>query len=98
MTATSDAPSLRLVIPKGSLEKQTLRLFEDADLAVLRSSDRDYRAQIDDPRVGEVVRLRYFAGLEIEETAAALGVSAPTVKRAWTFARAWLKKELSEEG
>ena len=49
---------LRLVLPKGSLEKATLQLFEDADLAVVRSSDVDYRAGIDDPRVLDVTILR----------------------------------------
>jgi ATP phosphoribosyltransferase len=49
---------LRLVLPKGSLERATLDLFESADLAVLRNSDVDYRATIDDPRVKEVRILR----------------------------------------
>ncbi|MHB1710179.1 MAG: ATP phosphoribosyltransferase [Acidimicrobiales bacterium] len=49
---------LRLVLPKGSLEKATLGLFAAADLAVARSSDVDYRATIDDPRVDEVRILR----------------------------------------
>jgi ATP phosphoribosyltransferase len=49
---------LRVVLPKGSLEKATLELFEAADLAVVRSSDVDYRASIDDPRVAEVRILR----------------------------------------
>lgn len=49
---------LRLVLPKGSLEKATLQLFEDADLAVVRGSDVDYRGSIDDPRVTEVMILR----------------------------------------
>ncbi len=49
---------LRLVLPKGSLEKSTLQLFEDADLTVVRSSDVDYRAGIDDPRVLDVTILR----------------------------------------
>lgn len=49
---------LRLVLPKGSLERQTLQLFEDADLAVVRTSDVDYRGTIDDPRVDEVRILR----------------------------------------
>ncbi len=49
---------LRLVLPKGSLERATLELFEAADLAVLRSSDVDYRATVDDPRVSEVRILR----------------------------------------
>jgi ATP phosphoribosyltransferase len=49
---------LRLVLPKGSLERATLQLFEDADLTVVRSSDVDYRATIDDPRVVDVTILR----------------------------------------
>jgi ATP phosphoribosyltransferase len=49
---------LRLVLPKGSLERATLDLFEAADLTVRRSSDVDYRATIEDPRVAEVRILR----------------------------------------
>ncbi|MDP8928001.1 MAG: ATP phosphoribosyltransferase [Actinomycetota bacterium] len=49
---------LKLVIPKGSLEQATLKLFEDADLKLRRSSDRDYFGRIDDPRVDEVAILR----------------------------------------
>jgi ATP phosphoribosyltransferase len=49
---------LRLVLPKGSLEKATLELFQAADLTVVRSSTVDYRASIDDPRVSEVRILR----------------------------------------
>jgi len=49
---------LKLVIPKGSLEDQTLRLFEAADLAVRRSSGRDYHGSIDDDRIERVSVLR----------------------------------------
>jgi len=49
---------LRLVLPKGSLEKPTLELFEAADLRVERSSVVDYKASIDDPRVDDVRILR----------------------------------------
>ena len=49
---------LSLVLPKGSLEKQTLDLFAAADLTVVRGSDRDYHASIDDPRVDRVRFLR----------------------------------------
>jgi ATP phosphoribosyltransferase len=49
---------LRLVLPKGSLEKATLDLFESADLPVVRSSAVDYKATIDDPRIAEVRILR----------------------------------------
>jgi ATP phosphoribosyltransferase len=49
---------LRLVLPKGSLERATLELFEAADLPVIRSSAVDYKATIDDPRIAEVRILR----------------------------------------
>jgi ATP phosphoribosyltransferase len=49
---------LSLVLPKGSLEKATLELFDAADLAVRRGSDRDYRASVDDPRIDRVMFLR----------------------------------------
>ena len=49
---------LKLVLPKGSLERATLELFEAADLAVSRSSGVDYRPNIDDPRIDEVRILR----------------------------------------
>jgi ATP phosphoribosyltransferase len=49
---------LRIVLPKGSLEKATLELFEAADLTVVRSSSVEYKATIDDPRVAEVRILR----------------------------------------
>ena len=44
----------------------------------------------------DVVKLRYFTGLTIEETAAVLGISEPTVKRHWFYARAWLLREISK--
>jgi len=47
-----------------------------------------------DERAARVVECRYFAGLSIEETATALGLSPMTVKRSWQLARAWLRKEL----
>ena len=49
---------LKLVLPKGSLERATLQLFDDADLAVSRSSEVDYKASISDPRVEDVRILR----------------------------------------
>jgi ATP phosphoribosyltransferase len=49
---------LKLVLPKGSLEAQTLRLFEEADLRVRRGSDRDYHGTIDDERIERVSILR----------------------------------------
>jgi len=48
-----------------------------------------------DPQQAKIVELRYFGGLTVEEAAEALEISPATVKRHWTIARAWLKKELS---
>lgn len=52
------------------------------------------RLEQEDSRLATVVRLRFFAGLTVEETASALGLSEPTVKRRWAFARAWLVREV----
>ncbi len=50
-----------------------------------------------DAEQARIVELRFFAGLSIEETADALGISAATLKRRWSLARAWLYRELSSE-
>lgn len=49
-----------------------------------------------DPRAAQVVQLRYFVGLTVEETAEALGVSPATVYNDWTAARLWLMREISK--
>lgn len=67
---------------------------DDEILAISGILDRFARIE---PRKAEVVKLRYFVGMTIEETAEALGISTPTAKRDWTFARAWLFRELSRE-
>ena len=48
-----------------------------------------------DPRQGQIVEMRFFGGLTIEEIAKAIDVSSATVKREWTFAKVWLRRELS---
>jgi len=48
-----------------------------------------------DPLQGRIVELRYFSGLTVEEVAEVMGVSPATVKREWSTARAWLRRELS---
>lgn len=73
-----------------------------ADLAVeydadeLLALDRAIESlERNDPRAGQVVRLRFYSGLSLEETAETLGVAVRTVKRDWTFAKAWLLDRLS---
>ena len=78
------------------------------DDAVALSPDRDEdlialdealeRLAGSDPRQAKVVELRFFGGLTVQEAAKVLGVSKRTVEGDWTFARAWLKRELSCEG
>lgn len=52
----------------------------------------------DDPRAASVVHLRFYTGLSIDETAAALNIAASTVDREWRFARAWLLRRLRQNG
>ena len=85
-----------------------LPLTEAADLAALM--DADDRVDPDDvlrldaavtrliaqsPEAGEVVRLRFYAGLSAEQTATALGTSVSSVRRQWLYARAWLYRQLA---
>jgi RNA polymerase sigma factor (TIGR02999 family) len=51
-----------------------------------------------DPKQGQLVELRFFAGLSIEDTSHVLGISPATVKREWATARAWLYGEMNREG
>jgi RNA polymerase sigma-70 factor (ECF subfamily) len=64
---------------------------QDDLLALDEALERLTRA---DPRKGRVVELRYFGGLSVEDTAAALGISVETVKRDWKTARTWLRRDL----
>ena len=71
--------------------------FEPAplsDSALLALDDALTRLKRMDARQCRVVELRYFAGLTLEETAESLGISVATVKREWTMARAWLRREV----
>ena len=80
--------------------------LDDAAATVVQNQGVDHAALDDalraleqlDPRKGRIVELRYFAGLGLEETAAALNISTMTVRREWTRAKAWLYRELAEGG
>jgi RNA polymerase sigma factor (sigma-70 family) len=56
------------------------------------------RLESKDPRAAQVVALRFFSGMSTPEVAEHLQVSVRTVESDWTFARAWLKRDLSGEG
>lgn len=67
----------------------------DAALDVLALHEALERLALLDPQQARLVELRYFGGMNIDETATALGISPATVKREWTVARAWLRRELA---
>jgi RNA polymerase sigma factor (TIGR02999 family) len=76
--------------------------LEDADLAcrmppeeLLALDEAMTRLEAEDPLKARLVRLRFFAGLSLEESARVLGVSPVTAKRYWRYARAWLHREVS---
>jgi RNA polymerase sigma-70 factor (ECF subfamily) len=82
---------------------QKLSLDENVDKSVERSSelialDDALRALAEmDEQKGRIVELRFFGGLSIDETAEVLGVSAPTVKRQWRMAKAWLYGQVQKQ-
>jgi RNA polymerase sigma factor (TIGR02999 family) len=86
----------------GGLQKTTLQ--EDSSAAeqdaidVLAVDEALGRLAEKDAQMAQVVTLRYFAGLEIDEVATALEISPRSVDRLWTAARAWLQKELAAAG
>jgi RNA polymerase sigma factor (sigma-70 family) len=75
------------------LEHVTLAT-EDSDDTVLAIHEALEKLALESPQKAEIVKLRYFTGLEHAEIAEALGVSEPTVRRHWAYARSWLYAEL----
>ncbi|CAN5349062.1 ECF-type sigma factor [soil metagenome] len=76
-----DGLEIEAPIPDGKL----LELHEALDLLAAH-----------DPRKAQLVKLRYFAGLTIEESAELLGISTPTAKRDWAYSRAWMLRRIQE--
>jgi RNA polymerase sigma factor (TIGR02999 family) len=64
------------------------------DDSLLRVNEALEKFAAVDPRKAELVKLRYFVGMNFEETAAALGIAVPTAKQWWAYARAWLTVEM----
>src|SRR5262245_52934952 len=64
-----------------------------ADVLILDEAIQKLQGR--DPLLAEIVQLRYYTGLSVEETAEVIGVSVSTIKRDWRYARAWLASELS---
>jgi RNA polymerase sigma factor (TIGR02999 family) len=106
------AEAMRRILVESARRKQSHKSggdrqrfsLEEADLATLAQSNR--LLEIDDaldrlvaeaPEVAELVKLRVFAGLSVNEAAQALGTSRTTAFRHWTYARAWLLAEFTDE-
>jgi RNA polymerase sigma factor (TIGR02999 family) len=64
---------------------------------VLAVNEAVQRLEAEDPRKGQIVTLRYFAGLTAAETAAVLGVTERTIEREWRYIKVWLRKQLAGE-
>ncbi len=74
-----------------------LVVFSEHDDKIIELDSALEKLSAVDERLSKIVELRFFAGLNHEETAAVLNCSVATVKREWSLARAWLFRELSEE-
>lgn len=70
--------------------------FPEPDVDLLCLDEALERLERIDPRKVEVVQLRFFAGLSVEETAGVVGISTAQVKRDWALAKAWLARELED--
>jgi RNA polymerase sigma factor (TIGR02999 family) len=71
---------------------------ETADERLLALDEAMTKLAAEEPTVAEVVKMRYFAGFTIEQTAVALGISVRTANRHWAYARAWLHQQLGQSG
>jgi RNA polymerase sigma factor (TIGR02999 family) len=105
------AEAMRRILIDNARRKHALRhgggqkpvpLLDDAEIAAAAADDQllavhealEKLAALD-PAKAELVKLRYFVGLTIDEAAEVLGISQPTAKRYWAFARAWLYREIA---
>ncbi len=76
-------------------EVEIAALAKEAELLAMNEA-LDRFALALDPEKAELVKLRYFVGLTIEEAAAVLNISTPTAKRWWTYSRAWLYQKIHD--
>lgn len=83
-------PQMRLTLD------ETVAIAKQPDVDLLAIDQALDRLAAIDEQQARVVELRFFSGLSVEETAAALGVSPKTVKRDWSVARAWLRREIGD--
>ena len=86
MATPADAPAVT-VRPRKVKLKPSMACSSDAALA---------RLAVIDAREGQIVELRFFGGLTMEETAEVLSISPRTVRREWMLAKAWLRGEIAQ--
>jgi len=106
------AEAMRHILIDHARRKQALRhgggqqRVDADDLEIAAPADDDELLAVNealerlaavDPAKAELVKLRYFVGMTLEEAAAALGISEPTAKRRWALARAWLFHEFKSQ-
>lgn len=109
---TAAARAMRRILIERARRKQTAKRGSGAEHTAFEESKLDFVVPIDrileveaalqkleteDPDLAQVVLLRFYAGMTVPETAAALGVSASTIDRQWRCAKAWLYHEISGE-
>ena len=73
---------------------ENLIVTAESDPALVRMDDALTQLASFDPRKAQIVEMRYFGGLNANEIASVLGVSAPTVNRDWSLAKSWLAREI----
>jgi RNA polymerase sigma factor (TIGR02999 family) len=103
---------MRRILIENARRKKTLRRggeFRRVDVEKIDISDTDdpvfllaldrclEKLETEKPEVAQLVNLRFFGGLTLEQSAEVMGVSLRTVNRHWSYAKAWLYRELSEE-
>jgi RNA polymerase sigma factor (TIGR02999 family) len=85
----------------GQLERveldQVTFATQDSDDVIMAVHEALQKLAAESPQKAEIVKMRYFGGLEHAEIAEALGVSEPTVRRHWAYARSWLYAELKAQ-
>jgi RNA polymerase sigma factor (TIGR02999 family) len=107
------AEAMRRILVEIARRKQTLKAgghhrqlsLQDIDLPAIPDADRLLavndaldRLAAESPELADLVKLRVFAGLTVDEAANALGISRTTAFRHWTYARAWLRAEFADQG
>jgi RNA polymerase sigma factor (TIGR02999 family) len=108
---TAAAEAMRRILIESARKKNRIKRGGEAHRTTYDESKLEFAApkdeildvdealrklEIENPEFAKVVKLRYFAGLTVAETASALGVSESTVQRTWNSARAWLYREISD--